>query len=90
MDNFFDIKKTDQHPLTFDFDIDNEFWVVTLFYKFINHGTVRIVTRLRAGLIPYTAKCFYLPQRPDRLWDPPSLLTNGYRDFLLWSKAARA
>ena len=28
------------------------------------------------------------PQRSDRLWNPPSLLCNGYRDFLLGRRAA--
>jgi hypothetical protein len=32
--------------------------------------------------IPGRGKWFFSsPQRPDRLWDPPSLLSNGYRGF---------
>jgi hypothetical protein len=32
------------------------------------------------GSIPVTVKIFFSsPQRPDRIWDLPSLLSNGYR-----------
>jgi hypothetical protein len=34
----------------------------------------------RLGSIPGRGKRFFITkQRPDRLWDPPSLLSNGYR-----------
>jgi hypothetical protein len=40
----------------------------------------RTTDRAPAGLIPGRGKRFFSsPQRPDRLWDPPSLLSNGYR-----------
>jgi hypothetical protein len=29
-------------------------------------------------------KVFSSPQRPDRLWDPPSLLSNGYLGLFPW------
>jgi hypothetical protein len=29
--------------------------------------------------IPVGAKIFFSPRRPDRFWDPPSLLSNGYQ-----------
>jgi hypothetical protein len=32
--------------------------------------------------IPVTARFFSPPQRPDRLWGLPSLLSNGYRGAL--------
>jgi hypothetical protein len=32
--------------------------------------------------VPAGAKIFSSPQRPDRLWGPPSLLSNGYRELL--------
>jgi hypothetical protein len=39
---------------------------------------------LRTGqymvLIPAQATEFSSPQRPGRLWDPPNLLFNGYRN----------
>jgi hypothetical protein len=31
--------------------------------------------------VPVGAKIFSSPRRPDRLWGPPSLLSNGYRGF---------
>jgi hypothetical protein len=29
--------------------------------------------------VPVGSRIFSSPRRPDRLWDPPSLLSNGYR-----------
>jgi hypothetical protein len=29
--------------------------------------------------VPVGSKIFSSPRRPDRLWGPPSLLSNGYR-----------
>jgi hypothetical protein len=29
--------------------------------------------------VPVRAKFFSSPRRPDRFWDPPSFLSNGYR-----------
>jgi hypothetical protein len=40
--------------------------------------------------LPAGANDFLLPQRPDRLWGPPSLLHNGYRVLFSWGKAAGA
>jgi hypothetical protein len=33
----------------------------------------------RKSSIPGSARIFSSPQRPDRLWGPPSLLPNDYR-----------
>jgi hypothetical protein len=33
------------------------------------------------GLIPGNARFFSCPQRPNRLWGPPSLLSKGYRGY---------
>jgi hypothetical protein len=32
--------------------------------------------------VPVWARIFSSPRRPDRLWGPPSLLSNGYRVLL--------
>jgi hypothetical protein len=32
--------------------------------------------------VPVEARIFTSPCRPDRLWGPPSLLSNGYRGLL--------
>jgi hypothetical protein len=31
--------------------------------------------------VPVGSRIFSSPRRPDRLWDPSSLLPNGYRGF---------
>jgi hypothetical protein len=42
------------------------------------------------GLIFGSARFFSSSQRPDRLWGPPSLLTNGYRVFFTAGKVVGA
>jgi hypothetical protein len=32
--------------------------------------------------VPVAARIFSSPRRPDRLWSPPNLLSNGYRGLL--------
>jgi hypothetical protein len=40
------------------------------------------------GSIPGAVRRFFSSQRPDRLWDPPSLPSNGYRSCFPRGKAA--
>jgi hypothetical protein len=40
--------------------------------------------------VPVGARIFSFPRRPDRLWAPPNLLSNGYRGQFLVGKAAVA
>jgi hypothetical protein len=48
-------------------------------YKFIEFLGIATGYRLDGwGSIPEKAKFFSSPSRPDRLWSPPSLLSNGY------------
>jgi hypothetical protein len=42
------------------------------------------------GSISGNAKFFPFPQRQDRLWGPPSLLSNGYRELFPGGKATGA
>jgi hypothetical protein len=34
--------------------------------------------------VPVGSRIFTSPHRPDRLWDPPSLLSNRYRELFPW------
>jgi hypothetical protein len=36
------------------------------------------------GSIPGRGKRLSIPERSDRLWGPPSLLSNGYQKFFPW------
>jgi hypothetical protein len=60
------------------------------FYK----GSVRIVAGYgldgRGSITGRSKKCFSTPQHSDQLWDPPSLLSNGYRGALPGGKEAGA
>jgi hypothetical protein len=40
--------------------------------------------------VPVGSRIFSSPRRPDRLWGPPNILSNGYRDSFLGGKAAGA
>jgi hypothetical protein len=54
-------------------------------------SSVGIATECRLegqGSIPGRGKIFSSPQRPDRLWSPPSLLSDGYRGHFTGCKAA--
>jgi hypothetical protein len=42
------------------------------------------------GSIPEGVRFFSSPRRPDRLWDPSSLLSSGYRGSFPGGKAAEA
>jgi hypothetical protein len=59
-------------------------------------SSVRIMTRLWVGRPEFDNSqgqlrdVFSSPPRPDQLWGPPSLLSNGYRCYLTWSKAIGA
>jgi hypothetical protein len=40
--------------------------------------------------VPVGSRIFSSPRRPDRLWDPRNLLSNGYRGLFPGGKAAGA
>jgi hypothetical protein len=62
----------------------------------LNGQLSRYSTGLRAGRTGFWGsipggkrECFSSPQRPGRLWDPLSLLYNGYQGLLPWGKDGR-
>jgi hypothetical protein len=60
-------------------------------YFYIQFVGVGRATGWTAGVrFPAEAKFFFSLQRPDWLWDPPSLLPNGYRSSFPGSKVARS
>jgi hypothetical protein len=42
----------------------------------------------RPGFDSLQCEISFSPQRPDRLWSPPSLLSYGYREIFCGGKAA--
>jgi hypothetical protein len=62
-------------------------------YQLINvnqDSVVGIVTGCRlddggVGVrVPVESRIFFSPRPPDRLWGPPSLLSNGYQELFPW------
>jgi hypothetical protein len=57
--------------------------LISRYSDWLRAGRRRV--RLR---VPVGSRIFSSPRRPDRLWGPPSLLSNGYRGLLAGNKAA--
>jgi hypothetical protein len=61
------------------------FWTVTVYSILGGCSAVGIATAcgLKGGgvgvRVPVESRIFSSPSRPDRLWGPPNLLSNGYR-----------
>jgi hypothetical protein len=69
---------------------------VAFSYKISRDSVVGIVTGYRLDdrgvgvLVPVGSRIFSSPHRPDRLWVPPSLLSNANREHFPVGKAAGA
>jgi hypothetical protein len=64
---------------------------ILAFFKKNNASTLR--ARWPEDRVPIPGRgrvCFSTQQRPDRLWGPLSLLSNGHRGLFLRGKAAGA
>jgi hypothetical protein len=55
--------------------------LTVLYFEDIYESLVGIPTGWIAG-IRFPADFFSTPQRPNRLWGPPSLLSSGYRGHI--------
>jgi hypothetical protein len=49
------------------------------FSPLVMHWALKILFHILRPSSPGEARIFSSPRRPDRLWGPPSLLSNGYR-----------
>jgi hypothetical protein len=61
--------------------------------RYINrkrHGSAVGTATGHGVRVPIGSRNFAFPYRPDRFWDPPNLLSSGYRGFFPGSKVARA
>jgi hypothetical protein len=48
--------------------------------NYISHSGYGMDDRGVGVRVPVGSRIFSSPQRPDRLWGPPTILSNGYRD----------
>jgi hypothetical protein len=57
---------------------------------FVSHVAVTFICQLRGRFMDFVCVKDELPQCPERLWGPPSLLFNGYQGSFPGGKAVGA